>query len=162
MATARAAVLLAAAAHGTGEHRHAAQIRIQHSMQPCASSPSATPAMPSTMLHHVDIEFVTSTNWAPEVDVWSRRRPARRRIDTGPGWVFAGPHPRPRTQDQARTVAFTHGAVKCSLVFAYEVEDPTLYIYKQPSYTACTVYRGGAQPQAGVNQNVMFLQYGAG
>ena len=30
-------------------------------------------------------KFVTPTKWAPEVDVWSRRRPARPRFDTGPG-----------------------------------------------------------------------------
>ena len=49
-----ATLQLAAAAHGTGEHRHPAQSRIQHCIQPCASSLCATPAMPSTMLNHVD------------------------------------------------------------------------------------------------------------
>ena len=45
---------LAAAAHGIVQHRRAAQIRIQHCIQACASSLCATPALPSTMLNHVD------------------------------------------------------------------------------------------------------------
>ena len=57
------------AARGTGEQRHAAQICIQHCIQPCASSLCITPAMPSTMLNHVYTEFVTSLIDAPEVDV---------------------------------------------------------------------------------------------
>jgi hypothetical protein len=65
MPTAGTAVLLAAAAHGIGKHRRAAQIRFQNCIQAHASSASTTPAMPSTMLNHVDIEFVTPTNWAP-------------------------------------------------------------------------------------------------
>jgi hypothetical protein len=36
--------------------------------------------MPSTMLNHVDIEFVTPLIGGPLGDVWSRRRPARPRI----------------------------------------------------------------------------------
>jgi hypothetical protein len=50
MLTTAATLQLTAAAHGIGEHRHPAQNRIQHSIQSCASSLSATPAMPSTML----------------------------------------------------------------------------------------------------------------
>ena len=92
MPTAKAAVQLAAAAHGIGEHRRAAHIRIQQCIQPCASSASATPAMPSTMLDHVDIEFVTSLIGAPEGDVRSRRRPARPRFDTGPSSVHGAVH----------------------------------------------------------------------
>ena len=83
MPTAGAAVLLIAAAHGIGKHRCAVQSRLQHSIQAHASLTSTTPAMPSTMLHHVDIEFVTSLIDTPEVDVRSRRRPARLRIYTG-------------------------------------------------------------------------------
>jgi hypothetical protein len=73
MPTARAAVQLAAAAHGIGEHRRAAQSGVLHSIQPCASSLCTTPAMPSTMLNHVDIVFVTPLIGAPEVDIRSRR-----------------------------------------------------------------------------------------
>ena len=92
-----AAVLLAAAANGIGEHCRAAQIRSQHCIPPHASSTSATPAMPSTMLDHVDIQFVTPLIGAPEGDVWRRRRPARRRIDTGPSSVGGPVHGLERT-----------------------------------------------------------------
>jgi hypothetical protein len=85
MPTTRAALQLAAAAHGIGEHRCVAQTRSQHCIQACASWLCATPAKPSTMLNHVDIEFVTSLIGAPEGDVRSRRRPARPRFDTGTG-----------------------------------------------------------------------------
>jgi len=54
MTTARAAMLLAGAAHGIEEHRRAAQSRFQHCIPPHASSTSTTPAMPSTVLDHVD------------------------------------------------------------------------------------------------------------
>ena len=54
MPTARAAVLLAAAAHGIGKHRRAAQSRFQNCIQAHASSASTTPAMPFTMLNHMD------------------------------------------------------------------------------------------------------------
>ena len=60
MPTTAATLQLAVAAHGIGEHRHPAQTRLQHSIQVHASPTSTTPAMPSTMLHHVDGEFVTS------------------------------------------------------------------------------------------------------
>ena len=54
MPTAIAVVLLAVAAQGIGKHRRAAQIRFQNCIQAHASSASTTPAMPSTMLNHVD------------------------------------------------------------------------------------------------------------
>ena len=129
MATARAAVLLAAAAHGTWEHRHAAQIRIQHSMQPCASSPSATPAMPSTMLHHVDIEFVTSTNWAPVKTVSAATGQPR------VGWTHRDFASGTATAE-AEVPQWTRNRGVHSLLsvfwsssFAYAVEDPTLYTH---------------------------------
>jgi ribulose 1,5-bisphosphate carboxylase large subunit-like protein len=70
MPTTTATLQLAPAAHGIGEHRHPAQNRIQHCIQPCASSLCATPAMPSTMLNHVDKEFVTPLGggWNGHVD----------------------------------------------------------------------------------------------
>jgi hypothetical protein len=113
MATARAAVLLAAAAHGIGEHRRAAQGRFQHCIQAHASSPSTTPAMPSTMLNHVDIEFVTSLIGTPEGDVRSCRRPARPRLDSGPGSV--GARQRGRGPTMHESLPRSH-STKCILV----------------------------------------------
>ena len=42
-------------------------------------------------------KFVTPTKWAPEVDVWRRRRSARPRFDTGPGCSHGPVHGLERT-----------------------------------------------------------------
>ena len=95
------------APESTAVQRRPAEPLLQHwagtaSMHPTripphASSTSTTPAMPSTMLHHVDKEFVTPLSGAPERDVRSRRQPARHRLDTGPGSVHGPVHGLERT-----------------------------------------------------------------
>ena len=120
-----ATLQLAAAAHGTGEHRHPAQSRIQHCIQPCASSLCATPAIPSTMLNHVDksslhplsgLQRVTSgaADGQPDLGLtpdlnWSKRNDAAE----VPGCT---------RDDGFHTLL----SVFCSLVFAYAVDPPTL------------------------------------
>jgi hypothetical protein len=118
MPTARAEVLLAVVAHGIGKHRRAAQSRFQNSIQVHASSASTTPAMPSTMLNHVDIEFVTSTKWLPEVDVRSCRRPVRHRLDSGPGSV--GARQRGRGPTMHESLPRSH-STKCVLVPSFRL-----------------------------------------
>jgi hypothetical protein len=141
--------IAAAVSHSGGENGGAARgCCPRHRRAPPCSAKPLPGLYPSTRqlderhaghaIHHAaprGPEFVTSTNWPLEADVWSRRRPARPRLDTGPWCPHGAVHGlERRTLRGARSsfrknrtdTVFTHGAVIWSLPFAYAVDPPPL------------------------------------
>jgi len=116
---------LAAAAHGIVQHRRAAQIRIQHCIQACASSLCATPALPSTMLNHVD-----NSSLHLQVDGQMEAFGAAER-DSGRISEIRARHATQRSVAHRRESMpmGKHEVVLCekwSLKFTYAVDNPTL------------------------------------
>ncbi len=120
-----ATLQLAAAAHGTGEHRHPAQSRIQHCIQPCASSLCATPAMPSTMLNHVDKSSLHPLSGLQRVT--SGAADGQPDLGLTPDQAQCTRHDSPHTPQCTRDDGFhTLLSVFWSFSFAYAVDHPTL------------------------------------